>query len=308
MQMPRVPAARAPAHDIALPTRDNLIACQVVLNMPSSRPAAATTELPKAACHTTAAQEYQDKQTSAAYSAIMQARAAPLLLVVLLLTSANVFPARAGTECRLALALGLDVSRSVSDAAYTLQIEGVQAALADDTMRSAILAPERHVALAIYEWSGRGEQKVVVGWTLLRSEADIDAVIAELGAAERSFNGITAVGRALFFGARLLLGAPECAARTLDLSGDGRNNDGPDPARIYARFNFGDITVNGLAIGGLEHGILDYYQSEVIRGSGAFVEYAQDWRDFPPVFRRKLLRELTAGLFAAVGSGRATRR
>ena len=277
--------------------------------MPSTRPTAATTEPPIEAVRNAAATpEYRDKQTPAAYSVIMRARAAPLLLVVLLLTSANVFPARAGTECRLALALGLDVSRSVSDEAYALQVVGVQAALADDRARGAILAPERHVALAIYEWSGRWEQNVVVGWTLLRSEADIDAVIAELGTVERSFNGITAVGRALFFGARLLLGAPECAARTLDLSGDGRNNDGPDPARIYARFNFGEITVNGLAIGGLEHGILDYYQSEVIRGPGAFVEYAQDWRDFPPVFRRKLLRELTAGLFAAVGSGRATRR
>lgn len=210
------------------------------------------------------------------------------------------FPDTGGASCRLALALGLDVSRSVSDPAYAVQVKGVQAALADADVRAAILTPEGRVALAIYEWSGRWQQRVIVGWTILETETDIDAVIATLDEVERSFRGVTAVGRALFFGGRLLLGAPDCAARVLDLSGDGRNNDGPNPTSIYARYNFGDITVNGLAIGGLEIGILDYYHAEVIRGPGAFVEYAEDWRDFPPVFRRKLLRELSPDLFSAV--------
>lgn len=205
-------------------------------------------------------------------------------------------------SCRLALALGLDVSRSVDDAAYTVQVRGVQAALADPDVRAAILIAESTVALAIYEWSGRWQQQIVIGWTMLDSEVDIDTVSAALGAHQRSFRGVTAVGRALFFGGRLLLGAPDCAARTLDLSGDGRNNDGPEPARIYTRFNFGDITVNGLAIGGHESDILDYYRAEVIRGPGAFVEYAPDWRDFPVVFRRKLLRELASPFFSAAPS------
>lgn len=214
----------------------------------------------------------------------------------------------ASSACRLALALGLDVSRSVSDPAYALQVEGVQAALADPDVRAAILIPEAPVALAIYEWSGRWQQQVVVGWTMLETGADIDAVIAALDGLERSFRGQTAVGRALFFGGRLLLGAPGCDARTLDLSGDGRNNDGPAPARIYERFDFGDITVNGLAIGGLEIGILDYYRAEVMRGPGAFVEFAGDWRDFPPVFRRKLLREITAPLFSEADPMHPARR
>ena len=223
-----------------------------------------------------------------------------LLLLRLLAAAALAVSLLAGpaAACRLALALGLDVSRSVSDPAYALQVQGVQAALADPEVRAAILIPDPPVALAIYEWSGRWQQQVVVGWTMLDHAADIDAVIATLDGVERSFYGQTAVGRALFFGGRLLLGAPDCAARTLDLSGDGRNNDGPEAATIYNRFDFGDITVNGLAIGGLEIGILDYYRAEVIRGPGAFVEYADDWRGFPGVFRRKFLRELTAPLFS----------
>ncbi len=223
-----------------------------------------------------------------------------ILPMLAILLAATLLPDSGHASCRLALALGLDVSRSVSDPAYELQVRGVQAALSDAEVRAAILVPDAPVALAIYEWSGRWQQQVVVGWTMLETEADIDAVIAALDGMERSFRGVTAVGRALFFGARLLLGAPVCVARTLDISGDGRNNDGPDPADIYERFNFGDITVNGLAIGGLEIGILDYYRNEVIRGPGAFVEFAEDWRDFPPVFRRKLLRELTEGLFTSL--------
>jgi hypothetical protein len=34
--------------------------------------------------------------------------------------------------------------------------------------------------------------------------------------------------------------------------------------------------VNGLAIGGASRGIEDYYLTEVIRGPGAFVEYARN--------------------------------
>ena len=202
--------------------------------------------------------------------------------------------------CRLALALGLDASRSVSEAAYVTQKRGLIAAFQDPEVRGAILSPSAPVALAIYEWSGRWQQRVILGWTVLEDAAGLDAIITTLQAHDRSFAGQTAVGRALFFGGRLLLGAPDCAARTLDISGDGRNNDGPAPARIYARFNFGDITVNGLAIGGLEAGIPGYYRDHVIRGPGAFVEYAETWRDFTPVMRRKLLRELSAPLFSAL--------
>ena len=222
---------------------------------------------------------------------------APLLAALL---AATLLSAPATAACRLALALGLDVSRSVSDPAYERQVQAVQMALADAEVRAALLISDAPVALAIYEWSGRWQQQVIVGWTMLETESDIDTVIASMDGIERSFRGVTAVGRALFFGGRLLLAAPECAARTLDLSGDGRNNDGPEAASIYARFDFGDITVNGLAIGGLESDILDYYRSEVMRGPGAFVEYANDWRMFPDVFRRKLLREITAAMFSGL--------
>ena len=78
----------------------------------------------------------------------------------------------------------------------------------------------------------------------------------------------------------------------IDVAGDGQNNEGISVARTYEREDFTGITVNGLAVGEHEAGILDYFATEVIRGPGAFVESAPRQQDYPAAIRRKLLREL----------------
>ena len=223
----------------------------------------------------------------------LAARLLPALLACLVLAT----PAAA---CRLGLAMGFDVSRSVDAASYEIQIRGTLGALFDPEIRAALLDGPGPVALAAYEWSGRREQRLVVGWTLIETPDDIDGVARAIAAHGRSFNGLTAVGSALDYGHRLLSRAPRCDARILDIAGDGRTNEGPNPERIHARRNWDGITVNGLAIGGHESGLLDYYRREVIRGPGAFAEYAPTHRDFAEAFRRKLLREVTPPLFGAL--------
>lgn len=224
----------------------------------------------------------------------------PVLYALLVVAASSTTSLQAG-PCRLGLALGFDVSRSVDDGAYAIQIEGIRAALADPEIRAAILAPSSPVALAVFEWSGARQQHVISNWMLLTEEADIDLVSARVEAHRRSpDNWYTAVGAALEFGHRLLGAVEHCDFRTLDISGDGRTNDGPDPARVYDRRDFEGITVNGLAIEGIERDIAAYYAAEVIRGPGAFVEVAVSAEDFPRAFRRKLLRELTAPLFGAL--------
>ncbi len=211
--------------------------------------------------------------------------AATVLLAALL----SAGPAQA---CRLALALGFDVSRSVNAAAYAIQIEGIRLALRDERVRNAILQPDGRVALAIFEWAGRAEQTLVADWRVIGQAGDLDELDRLLASHNRSHAGFTALGSALDYGRRLLDRAPDCTWQTLDISGDGRSNDGPSPAEVYRRADFGDITVNGLAIGGHESDIARYYADHVIRGPGAFVEFARTHVDFPEVFLRKLLREL----------------
>jgi len=240
-------------------------------------------------------------------------RAAPPRMALLLaaVLAATFLPGARAEACRLALAMGFDVSRSVDAAAHEIQIRGILGALFDPGIRDALLDPAGPVALAAYEWSGRREQRMIVGWTLVETPDDIDRVARAIAAHGRSFAGLTAVGSALAYGHRLLARAPACDAQILDIAGDGQTNDGPDPARVYARRDFGAITVNGLAIGGHESGILAYYEREVIRGPGAFAEYAPTHRDFAEAFRRKLLRELAPPLIGhlappprAPGAGR----
>lgn len=221
---------------------------------------------------------------------MLRRRATGLPAAVLAVISATA-PLRA-EPCRLALALGFDVSRSIDAAGYELQIGGLIGALFDPEIRAALLAPPAPVALAVYEWSGRRQQRLVQGWTLLRDEDDIDRVARAIALHPRSYDGLTAVGAALDHGWRLLRRAPACDAQVIDIAGDGRNNEGPAPARIYARRDFADITVNGLAIGGHESDILHYYATEVIHGPGAFAEFAATQAEFAAAFRRKLLREV----------------
>lgn len=196
-------------------------------------------------------------------------------------------------DCRLALALAVDVSRSIDSHDYAIQTDGMALALSDPDVRAAIFGPEGDVALAIYYWSGRGYQDLVQDWVILDSPTALDAAIWEVRRTPRPAAPLaTALGDALSYGLDLMTDAPDCARRVIDVAGDGRNNDGISVARTYEREDFTGITVNGLAVGEHEADILDYYAGEVIRGPGAFVEFAPRQQDYPAALRRKLLREL----------------
>ncbi len=209
--------------------------------------------------------------------------------------------------CRLALALGFDVSSSVDEADYAIQREGLAFALAAPEIRAAFLGDEP-VALAVFEWGAQNRQRLVVDWRLVETEADLDAVAAAvLARGELRQWEPTAIGAALIYAHALFGEAPDCTQQTLDLSGDGQNNDWLSPGEVYARVDFGGIVVNGLAIGGHESGIAGYYRAEVIRGPGAFVEVARTHADFPRAIRRKLERELTVPVTGEAASPPAPR-
>ncbi|MES2542868.1 MAG: DUF1194 domain-containing protein [Pseudomonadota bacterium] len=213
------------------------------------------------------------------------------MLRPILFAACLVQPAHA--DCRLALALAVDVSRSIDSQDYVIQTEGLAGALSDKDVRAAIFGPEGNVALAIYYWSGRGYQDLIQPWVILDSPEALDAAIWEVRRTPRPAAPLaTALGDALSYGLDLMSDAPDCDRRVIDVAGDGRSNDGISVARTYEREDFTGITVNGLAVGEHETDILDYYAGEVIRGPGAFVELAPRQEDYPDALRRKLLREL----------------
>lgn len=202
----------------------------------------------------------------------------------------------AAQQCRLALVLGLDISSSVNSSEYGIQIGGLAQAFRTPEVVDAILSPPgTGIAVAAFEWSGQYQQDVIVGWTVLASEADIAGFAARLDAHERSYAEFpTAVGKALQFGAELFAGAPPCQRRVIDISGDGANNDGVGPGYFRDKNLFDGIVINGLAIQGAEPDPAEYYREHVMHGQGAFVVTARYFEDYPPVIIGKLLREISA--------------
>lgn len=200
----------------------------------------------------------------------------------------------AAAHCRLALLLAMDVSASVDSGEYALQRDGLAQALARPDIRRAILSgAPGSVALAIFEWSGRSQQTVMLDWTVLDSEATLDLVAAQVAEARRSWKDYpTAMGYALGYAAGLLERAPRCDRQVIDVSGDGVNNEGFAPDRAYAHFPLEDVTVNGLVIEGVEPGITRFYRTEVLRGPGSFLEIAPDFEGFADAMARKLFREV----------------
>lgn len=203
-------------------------------------------------------------------------------------------PTFASAQCRMALAIGMDVSSSVDATEHAAQLQGLASALRDADVQRLILHGGEPLALAVYEWSGRGHQSVILPWTIMTSAAVLDDFAGRLPGAARSASGQpTAIGSAMQFGAALLEAGPICATQVLDISADGDQNDGPRPRDVRPSFA-ASLVINALVIAGEERATLvPYFQAEVIAGPGAFVEIADDYDDYSRAMRRKLLREMT---------------
>ena len=107
--------------------------------------------------------------------------------------------------------------------------------------------------------------------------------------------GHTAIGSALAFALNSLEANRFTGLRrVIDVSGDGRANDGVPLHAQRDRALERGVTVNGLAIlNELPH--LDrYFHKYLIGGAGSFVIVARDYVDFAAAMTRKLLREIDA--------------
>ena len=197
-------------------------------------------------------------------------------------------------SCKLALVLALDISSSVNEREYNIQLQGLARALRTPEVIQAILTPEGvGIAVIVYEWSGYNQQDIVIPWTILDSEAVILDLAATLSAHRRPYSDLTtAIGKAVEYGARMFQTAPTCGRKVIDISGDGENNDGVGPEYFRAQGKLDGITINGLVIQGAFPDPAPYYRNHVVQGPGAFVALARDYDDYPSVIIGKLLREI----------------
>ncbi|PIE09915.1 MAG: hypothetical protein CSA72_09820 [Rhodobacterales bacterium] len=195
--------------------------------------------------------------------------------------------------CRTALLLAVDVSNSVDEAEYRLQVDGLSDALTDPTVAEELARGGS--ALAVMHWSGTDKQLFVLDWTRITHPAQTDAIARRLRALPRSFLlSDTAPGEALSRALDSFASAPDCARRVIDISGDGTANAGRAVAPLRQRAARMGITIN--AIGIEDHqglSITTYYRRHIITSDG-FVMTARRHADYPRAIRAKILREISA--------------
>jgi hypothetical protein len=203
----------------------------------------------------------------------------------------------------LQLVLAVDVSRSMDATEQRVQREGYVAAFRSAEVLKAIASgPLGQIAVTYIEWSSAFYQKVVVPWRVISSDEDALLFADELARAPLMVDSRTSISGGLSFatGAFLTSGI-NSDRRTIDVSGDGPNNDGQSLPPVRERVLMQGININGLpilldpsptlgAFGPVS--LADYYEDCVIGGPGAFVIAIRSLKDFAPAIRRKLVLEI----------------
>jgi len=233
---------------------------------------------------------------------------APVFAILFAVLSAVLSPALAAEEVDLLLVLAADVSRSVDQPKFQLQRDGYAAAISNPRVLDAIASgPNHRIAICFVEWSGLGNQKLVIDWTMISDANSARAFGDQLAETPRSFADRTSISGGIEFAMAQFERAPYSAKRrVIDVSGDGTNNSGRDVGMVRDEAVAQGVTINGLVILSAqplpwnpEHtnppgGLPKYFQDNVIGGPGAFVIVAEDFKSFGQALISKLIAEVAS--------------
>lgn len=230
---------------------------------------------------------------------------AGLLLVSVFLMSGQ--PTRADdTEVDLELVLAVDVSRSMDFEELRLQRRGYVDAFRHPEVLKAIQSGfTGRIAVTYFEWAGAEWQSQALPWQLIDGPESAEAFAARLEALEVARWSRTSISEALSYAARLFETSGYTSFRqTIDISGDGPNNDGRPVLEVRDAVLASGITINGLPIiirpSGFGNSWFDlneldiYYEDCVIGGPGSFIVTVKDSDEFAAAIRRKLILEVAA--------------
>lgn len=215
-------------------------------------------------------------------------------------------PARADNPeaVDLELILAVDVSGSVDEEEGALQRQGYLKALVHPQVLQAIMGGERRkIGVTYVEWAGYHYQRVVADWSVISDRASAERFVAMIAAVPVSTERWTSISGAIEFSMKRFAVSPyRGTRRVIDISGDGRNNNGRDLEETRAEALAMKIVINGLPIvndrptrwGTPPERELDlYYRDRVIGGPGSFYIVANGFEAFANAIRTKLVREIS---------------
>jgi hypothetical protein len=203
----------------------------------------------------------------------------------------------------LALILAVDVSRSMDFDEQRVQRDGYVAAFRSAELHQAVRSGlYGRIAVAYMEWSSAYYQQVLVPWTVIGTSEEINAFADQLDHVPITTDSRTSISHALQYAHnyfRMVPATPD--RRTIDVSGDGANNDGLSLIPIRDRIVADGVTINGLPIVIRPSNLFgpagniwldDYYRACVTGGPASFVIAVNEVKGFAAAIRRKLILEI----------------
>ncbi len=221
--------------------------------------------------------------------------------VVFLTSRACAGSAEALVDVDVELVLAADRSASMSRLMLVRQRNGFAASFQSNDLRKMVQSGLLgRIAVVYVEWSDATDQEVMVPWTLLESDEDFERFAGAINAIEiASPSRETAIGAALLHAQDLLDTNKYVGKRqVIDLSGNGRNSDGPPVHVALQELNSVSTTVNALVLPqedfqlGIDLSVVDYFWQEVVSGPGGFAIAVGPDMSFLEAIHRKLTLEL----------------
>lgn len=193
------------------------------------------------------------------------------------------------------LQLLLDVSGSVDNYEYQLQLDGYVDAFNNYELQQTILSGDLgSIAVQMIMWSGEDQQEVMIDWVLIDSTSDAVSFSELVANLARPFSGFTAIGEAINYSYNQFASNEYLGSKNIiDVSGDGINNQGMAPSEATSlALDNGVDTINGIAIT-TNDDVEQQYLNEVIGGDNAFVLVTTDFTAFKTSIDKKLIAEIS---------------
>ncbi|MEE8579104.1 MAG: DUF1194 domain-containing protein [Hyphomicrobium sp.] len=230
------------------------------------------------------------------------------------LFGAGLAAAQDGKAVDTALIVAVDVSNSVDDNRYRLQMEGIAQALEDPAVIEGIIGGAKGgILFSMVTWADR--PKFTLPWMRITNAEEARATAARVRKLPRQDGEFTCMARMMRnVSDKIVPQVPAQATKiVLDVSGDGPDNCNAEEPIDVARDELvkWGVTVNGLPILERAQGqsappvdsyipqqrgtspLEDWYRKNVKGGPGSFVLPANGYKDFGRAIRQKFVLEIS---------------